>query len=872
MQKHEQSRIDQRTSLTHSVRNIPVLRPLNHALGYSGHLLLCVSGSLLLLTNAQADPSCNASDMQICNTYTDQTFTSTVNVTFLGQNGADGNGQNYIPQPGEAGAAITLQFNQSEGGPGNTLTTSGDGIFVSSTGGQGGNAYPDGGPGAGGGIGGVIEISNSGNFVVNTSGNSAHGIQAISQGGVGSTASDRSGGGGDPGGSGGSGKAVTVTLNDGASISTTGQDSNGILAQSLGNVAGNGNLTSMNMSDQGPFPNGAVGGYAGDVTITLNEGTSLSTSGAYSHGIVAISRGSAGGGGASIDAGLGSGTAGNGGSGGNSGAVSVTLDGRVTTTGNTSMGLVAQSAGGNGGYGGTATGSAKVEAGQAGAPGNAGDVTVNLTNNGSITTSGTYSPGILAQSFAGGGGVGGSASGSLFYDQGGGASASTNGGTVNIMLAGDITTSGGNSQGVIAQSIGGKGGMGGDAGGMIYTKGGDGGVGGSGGSVKVTAPVNSSFHINTQGQSAHGIVAQAVGGGGGMGGAANADGVNIASAIGGQAGAGGNGGAAEVNMMNSASDPAPVILTSGPGAFGILSQSVGGGGGAGGGAYTVSAGMLADVAFAVGGAGGDGGNGGSADATLNWLTLQTGSPSAQDSTLAADSIGVAVQSIGGGGGQGGSGAALAYAIALPLPDEDPAANVTFSGAFSVGGAGGKGGNGGSATASVLYGNKVFTYGDGSLGVKVQSIGGGGGHGGDSSALAATIGYGVKNRYIKEITPQTNAINISMAVGGKGGDGGNGGSASLIGLGTNNINTDPLTIISTSGEEATAALVQSIGGGGGNAGTGNAKVESYATSQNLDLTMSIGATGGNGGNGGTASALIDNTGRIVTYGHGSSPAV
>lgn len=861
-QTHEQPR-----SRSHYVRHALALRPLSLALGYGGPMLLGVSGSLLPWAVAQADSP-----------YIDQTLTSTLIVRSVGQDGANGDGHDYVPQPGAPGAPITLQFNQSENGSGNTITTVGSGIVATSTGGQGGVAYSyrgddslDGGPGAGGGVGGVIDISNNGRFVVNASGDQAHGIQAVSQGGVGSTASDRSSGGGNQGGTGGSGKNVTVTLNDGAAISTNGQDANGILAQSLGNVAGNSNETGQNTSSmKDPYPKGAVGGYSGDVTVALSKGASVSTSGANSHGVVAVNRGSTGGKGASILVVFGSGTAGDGGTGGNSGTTAITSDGSITTTGNASAGIVAQSSGGNGGYGGDAGGGGKVTAGQAGAPGNAGDI--NITNSGSITTSGAYSPGILAQSFAGSGGVGGSASGSLFYDQGGGASASTNGGTVNIDLAGDIATSGANSQAVIAQSIGGKGGMGGDAGGMIYTSGGEGGVGGSGGTAKVASLPSSTLHINTQGQSAHGIVAQSVGGSGGMGGAANADGANIASAIGGQAGAGGNGGSAEVNVMASSSDPVPAILTTGPGAFGILSQSVGGGGGAGGGAYTVSAGMLADVAFAVGGVGGDGGHGGSADATLNWSNLQTGSPSVQNSTLAADSIGVAVQSIGGGGGQGGSGAASAYAIALPMASEDPAANVTFSGAFAVGGAGGKGGDGGSATAGVLYGATVSTYGDGSLGVKVQSIGGGGGHGGDSSALAASIGYGVKNRYIKEITPQTNAVSISMAVGGKGGDGGHGGSASLVGLGVNDINSAPVSTIATRGEEATAVLVQSIGGGGGNAGAGNARVESYATNQNLALTMSVGATGGRGGDGGTASALIDNTGHIVTHGHGAKGLV
>lgn len=874
MQTHEQNRTHSGNDYVNSVRKTLVLRPLNHALGYSGRLLLCVSGSLLPLAHAQASVSCSppGSGLQVCsiladsdNTYVDQTFTSTLNVTSVGQNGAPAV---EYPQAGEPGAPITLQFNQGAGAGNIVNTNSGGGIYASSTGGLGGAANVNGGSGGGGGIGGVINISNNGRFVVTTSGSQAHGIEAISKGGVGSAANNRSSGNGSPGGTGGSGKAVTVTLNEGASVSTRDYESHAILVQSLGDVAGAGNETSLIAGGHGAFATGALGGFGGAITVTVNEGANLSTSGPNANGIVAINRGSTGGMGASVFGGLGGGTGGAGGAGGDSGATTITSDGNIRTASNSSMGIVVQSTGGNGGAGGFATGALEDTAGPPGVAGKAGDITV--THNGSITTMGKYSFGILAQSFAGSGGIGGSASGSLFYDQGGSAPASTNGGKINFNLGGDITTVGDNSQAVVAQSIGGDGGMGGDAGGMIHTDGGDGGIGGGGGSVTVTAPLNSGMHINTQGQSSHGIVAQSVGGGGGMGGAANAAGVNTANAVGGQGGAGGNGGTAEVNVMNNISDTTPAILTSGPGAFGIISQSVGGGGGAGGGAFSISAGMLADVSTAVGGAGGDGGNGGSADATLNWFTLQTGSPSAQNSTLAADSIGVSVQSIGGGGGQGGSGAALAYAVAVPLPDEDPQANVTFAGSFAVGGSGGNGGDGGSATASILNGSTVSTYGDGSLGVKVQSIGGGGGHGGDSSALAASVGYGIKNRYIKDITPQTNAVNISMAVGGAGGNGGQGGNASLIGLG-DNTNTNATTV-STHGDEATAVLVQSIGGGGGNAGTGNAQVQSYATSQNLDLAMSVGATGGSGGVGGTAKALIDNSGRIVTWGDGSKGLV
>src|SRR5690606_29163957 len=63
---------EQQQSESHSVRHALVLRPLSRALGYSGHLLLCVSSSLLLLTDAQADPvySCTSNTgNQVCNVW-----------------------------------------------------------------------------------------------------------------------------------------------------------------------------------------------------------------------------------------------------------------------------------------------------------------------------------------------------------------------------------------------------------------------------------------------------------------------------------------------------------------------------------------------------------------------------------------------------------------------------------------------------------------------------------------------------------------------------------------------------------------------------------------------------------------------------------
>ena len=92
-----------------------------------------------------------------------------------------------------------------------------------------------------------------------------------------------------------------------------------------------------------------------------------------------------------------------------------------------SHGILAQSIGGGGGYGGTVqttypdfapvpeNSGAADNAFATGASGNGGDVTVTATS--SIRTTGGSSAGVLAQSVGGGGGIAGTA-GSAFYEDG----------------------------------------------------------------------------------------------------------------------------------------------------------------------------------------------------------------------------------------------------------------------------------------------------------------------------------------------------------------------------------------------------------------------------------------------------------------------
>src|SRR5690606_20320440 len=110
--------------------------------------------------------------------------------------------------------------------------------------------------------------------------------------------------------------------------------------------------------------------------------------------------------------------------------------------------------------------------GKGGAAGNGN--TISLTSSGTIHTVGNQSYGVFAQSVGGGGGSGGSAlttgaegvgAYTLGLSLGGSGGGGGNGGTVGLALKNDsITTEGGGSYGVLAQSVGGGGGEGGLAG------------------------------------------------------------------------------------------------------------------------------------------------------------------------------------------------------------------------------------------------------------------------------------------------------------------------------------------------------------------------------------------------------------------------
>lgn len=173
--------------------------------------------------------------------------------------------------------------------------------------------------------------------------------------------------------------------------------------------------------------------------------------------------------------------------------------------------------------------------------GNGQVVTVNNSVNGNIDTVGKRAAAIQAQSIGGGGGIGGNASGTVSL--GGFGSAAGDGQDVIINNDGILRTFGKNSSAIVAQSIGGGGGDGGASNGGVESKdntttvkeafvaiGGNGAHAGNAGQVHIT---NNAELIYTESDSSKGILAQSIGGGGGQGG--DSTGIDIAGTIGGAA-------------------------------------------------------------------------------------------------------------------------------------------------------------------------------------------------------------------------------------------------------------------------------------------------------------------------------------------------
>jgi len=773
------------------------------------------------------------------------------------------------------------------GNPDSGLQTFGAPITsIGGAGGQGGQENSEDGSatGASGGAGGVVTVSFDGTFVASpTSGPASFGINVVSGGGFGGRGGDSGTAGiyykiGSPGGGGAAGGAATLVASgsvlagdtgvvvrsfggnggnggDAATVdkldTTQGGDAGGggaagpaalqwrsgsvtashigLLAISTGGAGGTGGAAGWAESTTGG--NGGAGGSGGTASVSLSGGTIAVDLAPYfsgGGGVHVQANGGTGGDGGVIGFGI-SATGGRGGTGGAGGAASATILGTIAFNGIdlpavvSGQGVLLQSNGGGGGRGSNATGVVGQAGGGgfAGAGGSASLALGSATAAATIRTSGNYAHGALVQSVGGGGGNGGQA---RFNADGGAGAAGGNGGPVGIDAPNALViATGRNSSALIAQSIGGGGGAGGDTNdiniGAQIAIGGNGGLGGDGGALQINLGPGVFAATNPLGGG--GLLAQSIGGSGGVGGSASSKGVGLISmAIGGDAGGGGRGG--QVSVVNGG-----LVTTYGDHAAGFQVQSIGGGGGKGGSAFSFIAGALPLAAVSIGGRGGSGGPADRAFVTNG----------GQITTYGPNAAGVIIQSIGGGGGSGG--AAAARSVDVSPSKYVPA--ISFS--LAMGGQGGAGNTGGAA--GITNTGLITTAGDAAMGVIVQSIGGGGGAGGDSTAAAyASGGQGGVS------------ITVAVAVGGKGGTGGTGGNVLVINQG----------LVATMGQDAYGVFAQSIGGGGGAGGGGDATASSSDAKFSFSTAFAIGGQGGTGGDAGTVS--LTNSGAITTRGDGA----
>lgn len=851
--------------------------------------------------------------------------------------GAGGNGSGAPSDDNHWGGNGSYGRNIDYGLSNSIVVSNARGIDLYSAGGNGGLWGNASGPYGGYGIGGDGHLARVTLTDVTVSG-VGFGVAAQSWGGAGASSAVKSGfGGRNDAGHGGNAGAATVILQGATSITARGPGPDDVSAAvGLISAAGSGG-TGIHTGDFGGHSNAGNGGSAGTVTFMSSAQSSVTSLGDGVYGVLARSLG--GNAAQNNDVEIVAGT------GGNAGQVSVANAGAITTSGNRAIAIYALSQGGNGGNGGGGTWSF---AHNGGTGGTAGAITISnsgIIRSGSAGTVGAK--GIVASVLGGEGGAGGESGG--FGRGGDGGSGGQAGQAITLGNTGAISTQGNDAAAVLATSAGGGGGLAGAANGIISVGGGHGGAAGNGGNI---AMINYGS-IATAGDHSPAVSLQSIGGGGGFGGDATATGVITAIAVGGSGGAAGDG--AEVQLGSAGK-----ITTQGAGSSGVLLQSIGGGGGNAGSATAVGVGVGLDVTVATGGRGGSGGaggmvvfnqgrrgaiatqgaqsngvlaqslgggggNGGMADSRSITIAPPTGDlPTGTVAvtvthggmgqtagnggliqiindggiaTAAAQSGGIVAQSVGGGGGNGG-------AVIAPLKSPTIGASM-FDVQFSLrqGAQGGAGGTGGAVQITNSSTGSIATQGTGSAGIIAQSIGGGGGNGGivqahDAASFDAILGSPAslsgllqKAATWLESGPEFTAnktVNLTMGVT-LGGSGGSGSQASAF-----NVRNDGRIV--TTGDHAPGILAQSIGGGGGNAGTIDsssvssllgsldALIQAAASAgQNVfsvglpqfGATQQVGGDGGMGGNGGGTAAApssVINTGTIATQGQGAAGIV
>ncbi|MFC3225693.1 hypothetical protein ACFOGJ_00525 [Marinibaculum pumilum] len=530
--------------------------------------------------------------------------------------------------------------------------------------------------------------------------------------------------------------------------------------------------------------------------------------------------------------------------------------------------------------------------GQGGTGGDGGDLVLTGKSNGggqapkaiTATGGGDSSTGLALFTIGGAGGDGGWAhsEGGLKDAQGGAGGNGGAAGTVRVeLLDGHALTYSGAGIGIVVEASGGAGGNGGygevDGIDADSAHGGAGGKGGSGGSIALTAEAGANA-IAASGPA--GIALVSLGGDGGTGGAGKGghdyagaggdagDGGDIQAIVsaritmtgadsgfgiflksaGGFAGDSGSDSGGIKNHPGAPGDPGQAgsvtlsatgaeVTTDNAGADGILLQSVGGMGSSGG----DSSGL-----FTYGSKGGSGGAGGAVSATLTATTVKT---------LGNHASAFHVHNIGGGGGKAGKASGLSALAAAA-------------------GAGGTGG----AVEIVLTGTTLQTGGINSAALNLQSIGGGGGSSGAAEGVYAVGGQGGLGGAGGAVSLTVDGAAISTAgfhargialssIGAGGGDshspsgvialgqdGGGGGN----GVDVTYLSRNDGAQVATQGHLSDAILLQSVGGGGGNAGSSFEAIG--------DFSSHVGATGGGGGSAGDISYTGTGADTVATAGH------
>lgn len=393
-------------------------------------------------------------------------------------------------------------------------------------------------------------------------------------------------------------------------------------------------------------------------------------------------------------------------------------------------------------------------------------------------------------------------------------------------------TRGARSNGLRVESIGGDGGDGGDA-----DPGGAGGNadrGGKGGAITLGKGqfVFSSF---TQGDESPGVYLESDGGTGGKGGGGT---------TGGDGGNGNDAGAITGNGTFT-------ISTLGSLSHGVAAYSTGGDAGKGHGSY---------------GSGGDSGAGDAVTLTVKG-SISTAGPQAYG--IIAQSIGghaesastcVGLVCFGADGGSAGDGGAVTVtnSAGITTKGDEPEAIVAHStggggsggdgfGVFyGQGGEAGKGGKG--AWVTVNNSAALSTAGSDSTAIAAMSQGGSGGRGGSAGSLVAALGMkGGSGAHGGNVTVNNSGTIIA-------------GYAGVAG-GVPTSGSDPVCGNDKNGGGGCShgIFAQSVGGGGGVAGTGGLS--------ETDVFYSLWGTAGGDGHGGPVT--VDYTGTLTTNGDGAA---